>query len=153
MDHTKCKTFIGFVNIDKKDRFWCDGNSVWDSISPKIFPYETKEEKESAQLTGHHILNWDETGSEVVGIIFKVHETVPLISKKDAEILEIKQKEKRLKEKEKILNEDNPEKSKKKISEPIIENVPEKIVEIKKEEPQQIQRTRGRPRKNPLIEE
>lgn len=146
MDHTKCKTFIAFVNVDKKDKFWCDGNSVWDTVSPKIFPYETKEEKEDAKLTGYHTAAWSETGDEVYGVIFKACETVPIISKKEALQLEEKHLKQRLEEKQKILDEDKPKKeSKKEIPEPVKIQVPE----TKKEEIVE-KRGRGRPRKNLL---
>ena len=157
MDHTKCKTFIGFVNIDKKDRWWVDGNSVWDTISPRILPYETKEEKESAKLYGYSTATWSETGDEVVGVIFKVHETIPVISKKEAIILEEKHMKQRLEEKQKLLDEENPPKKKEeKISKEVIkEPVKEVVKEIPKVSTPVIPepKKRGRPRIHPLIEE
>lgn len=149
MDHTKCKTFIGFVNVDKKDRWWVDGNSVWDTISPRILPYETKEEKESAKLYGYSTATWSETGDEVVGVIFKVHETIPVITKKEADIIEQKQRKQHLEEKQKILDEENiPKKKEEKIVKEFVKEIPKVvspiIPEVKK---------RGRPRIHPLIEE
>ncbi len=149
MDHTKCKTFIGFVNVDKKDRWWVDGNSVWDTISPRILPYETKEEKESAKLYGYSTATWSETGDEVVGVIFKVHETIPVITKKEADIIEQKQRKQHLEEKQKILDEENiPKKKEEKIVKEVVKEIPKVvspiIPEVKK---------RGRPRIHPLIEE
>lgn len=149
MDHTKCKTFIGFVNVDKKDRWWVDGNSVWDTISPRILPYETKEEKESAKLYGYSTATWSETGDEVVGVIFKVHETIPVITKKEADIIEQKQRKQHLEEKQKILDEENiPKKKEEKIVKEFVKEIPKVVAPIIPEV-----KKRGRPRIHPLIEE
>jgi hypothetical protein len=149
MDHTKCKTFIGFVNVDKKDRWWVDGNSVWDTISPRILPYETKEEKESAKLYGYSTATWSETGDEVVGVIFKVHETIPVITKKEADIIEQKQRKQHLEEKQKILDEENiPKKKEEKIVKEVVKEIPKVVAPIIPEV-----KKRGRPRIHPLIEE
>ena len=159
MDHTKTKTFIAFVNKDGKNRWWVDGNYVFDEISPKVYPYETKEDKEHAKLIGYRIAIWEESG-DIEGILLKATgESMPTISKKEALLLEDKLFPKPIRE-------DVPKKEKKKIEEIVepvaavsekvvdkvskkssekVEKVLEKPIEIVK--PTEEKRGRGRPRK------
>jgi tRNA G10 N-methylase Trm11 len=144
MNHASCKTFIAFVNIDKKDKFFVDGNDVWDKVSPKIYPYESKEDKDNAKGIGYRIANWDQSGDLVEGIILKVHETVPIISKKEAEKIEERFRQEQIEARRKIKEEDSTKPKKEKTQEPIPEIVPVKIEPTKK---------RGRPRIHNLVEE
>lgn len=95
MDHTKTKTFIAFINVDGKDRWWIDGNCTFESDRPTLLPYETKEQKESAISVGKTKGLWDET-TDVYGVILKVQDApFEIINRKDADI-----KRKELAEKE-----------------------------------------------------
>ena len=152
MDHTKTKSFIAFVNKDGKNRWWVDGNYVFDEISPKVYPYETKEDKEHAKLIGYRIAIWDESG-DIEGVILKASgETIPTISKKEALLLEDKlfpkpiREETHKKEKKKVEEIVDPvvvfsEKVKKVVEKPL-EKVLEKPLAAVEEK-----RGRGRPRK------
>lgn len=157
MNHASCKTFIAFVNIDKKDKFFVDGNDVWDRVSPKIYPYESKEDKDNAKSIGYRIANWEQTGELVEGIILKVHETVPIISKKEAEKIEERFQQEQIEARQKLKEEDRP---KKKVAgtiptdiqkEVVVETIPEKIEPVKSQSPEP--KKRGRPRIHNLIEE
>jgi len=159
MDFTKTKTFIAFVNIDGKDRFWVDSNDPCDKISPKIYPYETKEEKDTAKLIGYRTSVWSESGDRIEGVLLKVSETIPVITRKEAEVLEEKWKQKLLDDKEAMLS----EKSKKKVPEIVPEKPPETPKEVPGKVPVVVPETiskptvdvprgRGRPRKIQLIE-
>lgn len=151
MNHASCKTFIAFVNVDGRDRFFVDGNDVWDKVSPKVYPYESKEDKDNAKLIGYRIANWDQTGENVEGIILKVHETVPIISKKEALIIEEKHRLEIEEMKRKCREEESPKPKKEKVQETIPEIVPVKIEPVKTQshEPKK----RGRPRIHNIIEE
>lgn len=158
MDYTKTKTFIAFVNIDGKDKFWVDSNDPCDRISPKIYPYETKEEKESAKLVGHRTAMWSESGDRIEGVLLKVCETIPVINKKEAEELEQKWIKKNKEEREALFE----EKHKKKDVEPkkpleavkaVPEKVVEKVVEKSLEPVVEAPKKRGRPRIHPLVED
>lgn len=151
MNHASCKTFIAFVNVDGRDRFFVDGNDVWDKVSPKVYPYESKEDKDNAKLIGYRIANWDQTGENVEGIILKVHETVPIISKKEALIIEEKHRLEIEEMKRKCREEDSPKPKKEKVQEPIPEIVPVKIEPVKTQSPEP--KKRGRPRIHNIIEE
>lgn len=151
MDYTKNKTFIAFVNKDGKNRWWVDGNMPFDDTSPKVYPYDTKEEKENAKLVGYRIAIWSETG-DVEGVILRVQETVPIITKKEALLLEDKlfpkpiREEVQKKEKKKVEEVVEPvvivsEKVKKVVEKPL-EKVLEKPLVVVEEK-----RGRGRPRK------
>lgn len=160
MNHASCKTFIAFVNIDKKDKFFVDGNDVWDRVSPKIYPYESKEDKDNAKGIGYRIANWEQTGDLVEGIILKVHETVPIISKKEAVKIEEKFQQEQIEARQKLKEEDRPKPKKEKAQETIptdipkevvVETIPEKIEPVKSQSPEP--KKRGRPRIHNLIEE
>lgn len=154
MNHASCKTFIAFVNIDGRDKFFVDGNDVWDKISPKVYPYESKEDKDNAKLIGYNIANWDQSGETVEGIILKVHETVPIISKKEALIIEEKHRLEVEEMKRKCREEDAPKKKEKSIPEvppPPIPVIVPKIEPAKTQSPEP--KKRGRPRIHNLIEE
>jgi hypothetical protein len=150
MNHASCKTFIAFVNVDGRDRFFVDGNDVWDKVSPKVYPYESKEDKDNAKLIGYRIANWDQTGENVEGIILKVHETVPIISKKEALIIEEKHRLE-VEEMKRKCREESPKPKKEKVQEPIPEIVPVKIEPVKTQSPEP--KKRGRPRIHNIIEE
>jgi hypothetical protein len=151
MNHASCKTFIAFVNVDGRDRFFVDGNDVWDKTSPKVYPYESKEDKDNAKLIGYRIANWDQTGENVEGIILKVHETVPIISKKEAVAIEEKHRLEIEEMKRKCREEESPKPKKEKIQEPIPEIVPVKVEPVKTQSTEP--KKRGRPRIHNLIEE
>ena len=162
MNNTKTKTFIAFVNKNKKDSFWIDGNYIYEDSAPKIYPYETKEEKDTANLIGFRNTLWDdvqENKCEIVGVILKVtDETVSVISKDKAieleqklygnNIYEVKQKKK--KEKVEEVVKENVEE----ISEKVVEKVVEKIPEQTSSENvvEDAPKKRGRPRKSLVVE-
>lgn len=156
MDHTKTQTFIAFVNKTKRDKYWIDGNYFYDEDSPKIYPYETREQKDIANIIGYRNSHWDDIiqeKGEVVGIIFKATEqTIPIISKEKAIELETKIYGNSMYESDK-------KKKSKEVKEPIVEQIPEKISEPIKQEiqtqipEQQIPKKRGRPRIHNLLED
>ena len=86
MDNTKTKTFIAFINVSGKDKWWIDGNCTFESDRPTLLPYETKEQKETALAVGRTKGLWDET-TDVYGVVLKVQD-VPfeIINRKDADI-------------------------------------------------------------------
>lgn len=151
MDYTKTKTFIAFINKDTKDKFWINGNLTNDKDEPRIYPYETKEEKELALYIGKNLGCWSET-ADVEGVLLKVTgNPFHIINKKEAkERLKLLEKESQARaEKRKEL-----EKAKKAEPEVVEQIIPVKVekpkavkvekVEIPKVEPPK----RGRPRKN-----
>lgn len=153
MNNVKTKTFIAFIHRNKKDQHWIDGNYIYEEDAPKIYPYETKEQKELANLIGWRNTQWDEveqSGGEIVGVLLTVSDQIlPMISKEKA--LEIEQKfygnviyEGKVGKKKKDKVEEK--------SEPVPEKIPEKIVEKVSESVQNITEStepkkRGRPRK------
>lgn len=94
MDFTKTKTFIAFIHKSKKNSYWIDGNDIFNEDSPKIYPYDSKEEKELANLIGFRNTCWSEvedSKGEIVGVLLKVSsEHLPIISKEKAIELEKK---------------------------------------------------------------
>jgi hypothetical protein len=93
MDYTKTSTFIAFINKDGKDKFWCNGNFVHDKEEPRIFPYESKEEKKLALEIGQRLGVWSETG-DIEAVVLKVSgQPFHIISKKEAKELEKKLEE------------------------------------------------------------
>jgi len=159
MQHTKTKTFIAFINRTKKDSYWIDGNYLFEQDSPKIYAYETREDKDIANIVGYRQTQWDEieqTGGEVVGVILKVtDEMVSTISKEKAIELEHKIYGNTIYKSAPIKKE-----KKEKVSEPVVEKViekiPEKIVETKLEsKPETISeepKKRGRPKKLVVVD-
>ena len=124
MDHTKkSKTFIAFINKDKKDKYWIHGNYTMDEDTPKVYPYDTKEEKEIALEIGKRFGVWDET-SDIEAVLLKViGDPFSIITKKEAESYHkqiIKEEELRVAErkaKEKEL--EKPKKVKEEIKEDV----------------------------------
>lgn len=87
MDHTKTKTFIAFINVSGKDRWWIDGNCTFESDRPTILPYDTEEQKKTALEVGKLKGMWDET-TDVQGIILKVQgNPFEIINRKEADAL------------------------------------------------------------------
>lgn len=160
MNNTKTKTFIAFINKNKKDSYWIDGNYIFEDTAPKIYPYETKEDKENASVIGFRNTQWDEvegTGSEIVGVVLKVtDEFVNVISKEKAVELEMKiygntiYKAKEKKKKEKV-EEVVVEKPVEKIPEKV--ETPKKVIETTPETPSEdAPKKRGRPKKVLVVE-
>lgn len=160
MNNTKTKTFIAFINKNKKDSYWVDGNYIFEDTAPKIYPYETKEDKENASVIGFRNTQWDEvegTGSEIVGVVLKVtDEFVNVISKEKAVELEMKiygntiYKAKEKKKKEKV-EEVVVEKPVEKIPEKV--EAPKKVIEATPETPSEdAPKKRGRPKKVLVVE-
>lgn len=160
MNNTKTKTFIAFINKNKKDSYWVDGNYIFEDTAPKIYPYETKEDKENASVIGFRNTQWDEvegTGSEIVGVVLKVtDEFVNVISKEKAVELEMKiygntiYKAKEKKKKEKV-EEVVVEKPVEKIPEKV--ETPKKVIETTPETPSEdAPKKRGRPKKVLVVE-
>lgn len=133
MNYAKTKTFIAFINKDKKDSFWIHGNYCFDDHSPKIYPYQTKEEKETAIEIGKRLGVWDET-SDIQGVILSIHsEPFSIITKdqakeyekqikaeEEARVAERKARDKELEDAKK-----GASKANKKVVEEIVEVVPE----------------------------
>jgi len=94
MDYTKTKTFIAFINKDSKDRYWINGNLTTDKDEPRIYPYETKEEKELALYIGKNLGCWSEC-ADVEAVLLKVQGSpFHIINKKEAkERLKVLEKE------------------------------------------------------------
>lgn len=95
MDHTKTKTFIAFINVSGKDRWWIDGNCTFEVDRPTILPYETEEQKKTAMDVGRTKGMWDET-TDVHGVILKIgNSPFEIITRKEADVIlkEIKEKE------------------------------------------------------------
>jgi len=94
MDYTKTKTFIAFINKDSKDRYWINGNLTTDKDEPRIYPYETKEEKEFALYIGKNLGCWSEC-ADVEAVLLKVQGSpFHIINKKEAkERLKVLEKE------------------------------------------------------------
>lgn len=161
MNNTKTKTFIAFIHRNKKDLHWIDGNYLYEEDAPKIYPYETKEQKELANLIGWRNTQWDEVeqaGSEIVGVVLTVSEQIiPMISKEKAIETEMKlfgntlyeskaiKKKKDPKEKVEEKPEPVPTKIPEKIPEKIVDKLVEKVSEAVSENPEK--KPRGRPRK------
>jgi hypothetical protein len=86
MDHTKTKTFIAFINVSGKDKWWIDGNCTFEVDRPSLLPYDTKEQKETAISVGKTKGLWDET-TDVYGIVLKVQDApFRIISREEADI-------------------------------------------------------------------
>lgn len=82
----KTKTFIAFINKDGKDKWWLHGNYCFDEETPKVYPYETKQDKLDALEIGKRFGVWDET-SDIEGVILKVvGEPFSIITKKEAAV-------------------------------------------------------------------
>ena len=154
MDYTKkTKTFIAFVNKDGKDRWWLHGNYCFDEETPKIYPYDTKQDKEDAIEIGKRFGVWDET-SDIEGLVLKViGEPFSIINKKEAAIYHKQiQKEEEERVAERKAKEESEKKPKKEIKEdnvkveeskPTPKIVP-KVEELNKEQP--TPKKRGRPK-------
>ena len=71
MDNTKQKKFIAFINQEGKDRWWINGNLTYDSSSPTILPYDTKEDKANAIDKAKKMCIWEET-HDIYGIVLSV---------------------------------------------------------------------------------
>lgn len=143
MNYAKTKTFIAFINKDKKDSFWIHGNYCFDDHSPKIYPYQTKEEKETAIEIGKRLGVWDET-SDIQGVILSIHsEPFSIITKEQAKeyekVLQAEEEERvaARKAKDKELEDAKRElkRPKKEVVEPIVEApvVVEVVPEVKVE--------------------
>lgn len=114
MDHTKNKTFIAFINQSGKDKWWIDGNCPYEVDRPKILPYGTAEEKETALLYGKTIGIWDEV-TDVYGVLLKVEgQPFEIINRKDADAIQKEIKEKEEARKKEMGIESGPPASKKK---------------------------------------
>lgn len=84
MDHTKKTTFVGFVNVDKNDKYWVDGHFEFGTDAPTLFRFNTKDEKETVKSIAQGYLdNWG--FSEVEMVIFEVKSRHPVKLKKRTE--------------------------------------------------------------------
>lgn len=82
------KQFIAFINKIKRDRYWIDGNLTIDEHSPKIYPYDTPEEKAKVFEIGRRYGVWAET-SDIEAVILLVQPTIlPIITKEEALLIE-----------------------------------------------------------------
>lgn len=84
MNYTKTKTFIAFINKEKKDTYWMNGNYCFDEDVPKIYPYHTKEDKKIAMEIGKRMGVWSET-SDIEGVVLSIlSEPFSIITKEEA---------------------------------------------------------------------
>ena len=82
------KQFIAFINKIKRDRYWIDGNQTIDEHSPKIYPYDTPEEKSTVYEIGRRYGVWSET-SDIEAVILLVQPNIlPIITKEEALLIE-----------------------------------------------------------------
>lgn len=82
------KQFIAFINKIKRDRYWIDGNQTIDEHSPKIYPYDTPEEKATVYEIGRRYGVWSET-SDIEAVILLVQPNIlPIITKEEALLIE-----------------------------------------------------------------
>jgi len=126
----KTKTFIAFINKDGKDKWWLHGNYCFDEETPKIYPYETKQEKSDAIEIGKRLGVWSET-SDIEGVLLKVvGEPFSIITKKEASVYHVQlQKEEDARVAERKAKEESEKKPKKEPKE-----VKEKVEKVEKEE-------------------
>lgn len=157
MDYVnKTTTFIAFINKTKKDKFWCNGNIIDDKDEPRIYPYESKEDKKNALEIGKRLGVWCETG-DIEAIILKTSgkpfhiidkteaKEYEKVLEKDREVAQAKRRafdaEEKRKAKEETVEVVEPPKPeikqpKQKLPEPVV--IPPVAPEVKK---------RGRPKK------
>lgn len=84
MDHTKKTTFVGFVNVDKNDKYWVDGHFEFGQDSPTLFRFNTKEEKEIVKdIAQGYLDNWN--FKEVEMVVFEAKSRHPIKLKKRTE--------------------------------------------------------------------
>lgn len=82
------KNFIAFLNKEKRDRYWINGNLVFDDCVPKIYPYDTTEEKELAHEIGRRLGVWGDT-SDIEAVVLELKRPIiPIITKAEAAIVE-----------------------------------------------------------------
>lgn len=136
MDNTKTKTFIAFINKSGHDKWWIDGNCPYESDRPRILPYQTKEDKETAIKYGRSIGLWEES-EDVYGVVLTVTgEPFEIINRKDADILVKEYKDaEELRKKELGITDSGPGTSKKKRKKKTdeVKEKPVESVEPKKE--------------------
>lgn len=140
MDYCKTKQFIAFINKTAKDRYWCDGYFAWDEYSPKLHPYDTKEQKKIANEIADGISSWSETGeieavvltvsSEVIKFVDKAGKSAALerFEKKSEEGIRKQEEDKKKVLEEKKKKREEPNES----SEELIELEPIVVPEIPK---------------------
>ena len=131
----KTKTFIAFINKEKKDTYWINGNYCFDEDVPKIYPYESKEEKKDAIDIGKRLGVWDET-SDIDAVLFKVvGEPFSVITKREAaeyeKVLSAEAAQRVAERKAKELEEKKPKKETSKV----LEHDPIAFVSTPKESP------------------
>ena len=84
MDHTKKTTFVGFVNVDKSDKYWVDGHFEFGQDAPTLFRFNTKEEKEIVKdIAQGYLDNWN--FKEVEMVVFEAKSRHPVKLKKRTE--------------------------------------------------------------------
>lgn len=82
------KQFLAFVNKVKRDRYWIDGNMTMDDHSPKIYPYDTPEEKAIVYEIGRRLGVWCETTDVEAVILLLQPQILPIITKEQALLIE-----------------------------------------------------------------
>lgn len=86
MDHTKKNTFAAFVNVDKNDKYWINGNWQNETDTPSLFKYNTSEEKKIVQeVAQSYIDNWGVDALEVVILEVKSRHITKLKKSTEAE--------------------------------------------------------------------
>lgn len=82
------KQFLAFVNKVKRDRYWIDGNMTMDDHSPKVYPYDTPEEKAIVYEIGRRLGVWCETSDVEAVILILQPQVLPIITKEQALLIE-----------------------------------------------------------------
>lgn len=86
MDHTKKTTFVGFINVEKGDKYWIDHGFTYNEDAPGLFRYNTKEEKDIAKSVAQsYIDNWGIKAVEMVVLEVKSRHSVNLTKRSDEE--------------------------------------------------------------------
>lgn len=139
MNYTETKHFAAFVNIEGKNKFWVNQHWQWDEDCPGLFQYDSREDKKRVEeVAQSYIDHWGMDKIELVVFEVKSRKEMTLTKNINAEeelIQENKEKsERKNKEKsEKIQSPDDV------LLSSIISDIP-------------VKKTRGRPRKNAIME-
>lgn len=87
MDHTKKTTFAAFTNSTSTDKFWVNGHFEFDTDSPTLFRYNTKEEKAVVKEVAQSYLDhWNMKNIELVVFEMTSRQVVKLTKRSEEEI-------------------------------------------------------------------
>ena len=132
MDHSQTKQFAAFVNVEGKNKFWVNQHWTWDEDAPGLFRYDSKEDKQRvADVAQSYLNNWDLGKIELVVFEVKSRKEMTLTKKIEEPKVEIDEKTD-----VKITENKSPDDI---LLSNIISDIP-------------VKKTRGRPRKNAIME-